>query len=72
MAAREARVAWRAASLALGSPMAAVLCGVGGAEVERGSGEDEDDRRDEEGLERDTRLSRASRDRVGGPRLRRS
>jgi hypothetical protein len=40
------------ASLSLGSLMAAVLCGLGGAEEERcGCMEDE-----EEGLERDTRL----------------
>jgi hypothetical protein len=56
------------ASLSLGSLMAAVLCGLGGAEEERcGCMEDE-----EEGLERDTRLSRAPRDRVGGPWLRSS
>jgi hypothetical protein len=49
--------------------MAAVLCGVADVEVERSGSEDKDYRRGEEGLERDTRLSRASRDRVRGHRL---
>jgi len=58
--------------------MAAKRSGVDGAEVGRnggGEGErggDEEWRRGEERLDRDTRLSRASRDKVGGPRLRRS
>ena len=46
--------------------------GEGGVGVEWGGNCGEDERREDEGMDRDTRLLRASRDRVGGPRLRRS
>lgn len=69
VAVKVSKVAWRAASL---SPMAEARCGVGGADDERGGGGGEVYREGEEGLERDTRLSRTSSPRVAGPWLRSS
>ena len=68
VAARESSVVWRA----LASSMTAAGGGGGGTGVGWGCSGGEDDRHGEECLDRDTRLSRASKDRVGGPRLRSS
>ena len=65
-AARAFKVVWRA----LGSLMAVVRRWVGGAEEGRDGGGGDGGRLGEEGLERDTRLSRALVPRIGGPQLR--
>ena len=67
-AARAFKVVWRA----LGSLMAAVWRGVGGVGEGRDDGGGDGGRLGEEGLDRDTRLSRASMPKTAGPRLRSS
>ena len=69
VAARVSRVVCRASA----SAMVALGLGVVGLGGSGGEGEwrGGDGWREEEPLDRDTRLSRASRDRVAGPRLRR-
>ena len=74
-ATRESKVACKAALSALLtvlSPMAFTRHGVGGAEEGRDGGGGDGGRLGEEGLDRDTRLSRASMPKTAGPRLRSS
>ena len=74
-ATRESKVTCKVALLALFtvlSPMASMRRGVGGAEEGRDGGGGDGGRPGEEGLDRDTRLSRASMPKTAGPRLRSS